>query len=97
MDGVSYLRCSPGFSTGATALLYSITELNLSSLSCYVLYADDNLLYHPISRANDFLGVQSDIDAIKADEHILQLNPSKCKYVVHSIIHGIIDKEVPRS
>ena len=40
------------------------------------------LLYWPISHPDDFLAVQSDINMIKgwSDEHLLQLNPTKCKY-----------------
>ena len=64
----------------------SITEVSLSSQSSRVLYADDALLYRPMSHPDDFLAVQSDINAIKAwsDEHLLQLNPTKCKYMILS-------------
>ena len=64
----------------------SITEVSLSSQSSRVLYADDALLYTPISHPDDFLAVQSDINAIKAwsDEHLLQLNLTKCKYMILS-------------
>ena len=63
-----------------------ITEVMLSPQSCRVLYADDALLYRPISSTEDFLAIQSDIDALKAwsDHHLLQLNPTKCKYMVLS-------------
>ena len=64
----------------------SITELPLSPQSSRVLYADDALLYQPISHPDDFLAVQSDISMIKgwSDEHLLQLNPTKCKYMILS-------------
>ena len=64
----------------------SITELPLSPQSSRVLYADDALLYRPISHPDDFLAVQSDINMIKgwSDEHLLQLNPTKCKYMILS-------------
>ena len=70
----------------------SITEVSLSSQSRRVLYADDALLYRPISHPDDFLAVQSDINAIKvwSDEHLLQLNPTKCMQ-----IHGTVQKEFP--
>ena len=62
----------------------SVAEVPLSPQSRRVLYADDASLYRPISRTEDFLAIQSDIDALKAwsDDHFLQLNPSKCKYMV---------------
>ena len=62
----------------------SVAEVPLSPQSRRVLYADDASLYRPISRTEDFLAIQSDIDALKAwsDDHLLQLNPSKCKYMV---------------
>ena len=64
----------------------SITEVPLSPPSRRALYADDALLYRPISHPNDFLAVQSDLNAIKqwSDEHLLQLNPIKCKYMILS-------------
>ena len=51
-----------------------------------VLYTDDALLYQPISHPDDFLTVQSDINTVKgwSDEHLLQLNPPKCKYMILS-------------
>ena len=63
-----------------------ITEVSLSSQSSRVLYADDALLYRPISHPDNFLAVQSGINKIKvwSDEHLLQLNPTKCKYMVLS-------------
>ena len=64
----------------------SIAEVPLSPQSSRVLYADDTLLYQPISHPDDFLALQSDINMIKdwSDEHLLQLNPTKCKYMILS-------------
>ena len=63
-----------------------ITEVTLSPQSHSVLYADDVLLYRAISQREDFLAVQSDIEALEvwSDERLLQMNPKKCKYMILS-------------
>lgn len=64
----------------------SISEISLSPLSHSVLYADDVVLYRPILQLEDYSSVQSDIEAIVEwwSNHFLQLNPTKCKYMVLS-------------
>ena len=41
-----------------------ITHANISDASKIVLYADDILLYRPISSKEDYVALQSDIDAL---------------------------------
>ena len=69
----------------------SIAEVPLSPQSSRVLYADDALLYRPISHPDDLLALQPDINMIKdwSDEHLLQLNPTKWKYIKKSpVLNG---------
>ena len=63
-----------------------ITQLQLSPTSSLVLFADDILYYHPIQNSNQFEGVQSDIAGLEewSDDHLLQLNPQKCKSMILS-------------
>ena len=95
IDGVSshQVAVTSGVPQGSVLgpLLFSlyinnITEVPLSPPSRRALYADNALLYRPISHPNDFLAVQSHLNAIKqwSDEHLLQLNPTKCKYMILS-------------
>jgi hypothetical protein len=70
-------------------LLYinTITEVDISANSYRALYADDVLLYRGISQPEEDLhAVQSDIDELQrwSEEQLLQLNPSKCKYMIIS-------------
>ena len=46
------------------------------------MYADDILLYKPISHPGDYSGVQTDVDAIQdcISTNYLTLNPQKCQY-----------------
>ena len=46
-----------------------------------MMFADDLLLYKPISQPNDFQAVQEDITDV---EKWSTLNPSKCKYLMIS-------------
>ena len=64
----------------------SISEVDVSPHSHSVLYCDDVLLYRGISQEEDLLAVQSDINKLEkwSNEHLLQLNPNKCKYMVLS-------------
>ena len=64
-----------------------ITEVGISPHSYRVLYTDDVLLYHGISQPKeDLLTVQSEIDELDkwSEEQLLQMNPSKCKYMIIS-------------
>ena len=63
-----------------------ITGIALSPQSDLVLYADDVLLYRTISCREDISLLQSDLDAIEtwSTDHLLQLNPVKCKRMLIS-------------
>ena len=60
-----------------------IAAVQLSDGSRLVLFADDILLYHPISCSDDYLCLQSDIDSIGAwvTSNGMSLNYSKCKFM----------------
>ena len=51
-----------------------------------LIFADDLLLYRPISRPREFLYVQDDITNFEdwSIANYLTLNPSKCKYMIVS-------------
>ena len=63
-----------------------ITGVALSLQSDLVLYADDVPLYRTISYWEDTSLLQSDLDAIEtwSTDHLLQLNPVKCKCMLIS-------------
>ena len=58
-----------------------VNNIGLSVGSNLVLYADDMLLYRPVSSPEDYLHLQADIDAIAhwVDINLLQFNVQKCK------------------
>ena len=63
-----------------------VTEVELSNNSRLVLYADDVLIYSPISCHTDCQLLQHDINTICAwsiEQH-LTLNPQKCKFMTIS-------------
>ena len=69
-------------------LLYmnDISKIPLSSGSKLYLFADDMLLYKPVTNAGDFSKLQDDINAINrwiVNNH-LQLNPAKTKFMLIS-------------
>ena len=96
VDGATSSQCSvaSGVPQGSVLgpLLFSIyingiTEVGISANSYRVLYADDVLLYRGISQPEEDLHmVQSDIDELQrwSEEQLLQMNPSKCKYMIIS-------------
>ena len=62
------------------------TSISISSYSKIVLYADNLLLFRPISQQEDFTTLQRDIMAIEQwvlDNH-LTFNTSKCSYMMLS-------------
>ena len=63
----------------------NITTVPLSAGSM-TLYADDILLYHPISTSSDFHFLQEDINNLCSwtDDNYLNFNASKCKYMIIS-------------
>ena len=96
VDGATSSQCSvaSGVPQGSVLgpLLFSIyingiTEVSISANSYRVLYADDVLLYRGISiPEEDIHMVQSDINELQkwSEEQLLQMNPSKCKYMIIS-------------
>ncbi len=69
-------------------LLYvnDLAALPISDGSQLVLYADDLLLFRPISNSSDYCCLQDDIAAIETWtlNNCLQFNASKCKYMTIS-------------
>ena len=67
-----------------------ITEVTLSPTSSLVMYADDILYHQPIQDTCELEDVQADTraDITKlekwSDDHLLQLNPQKCKSMILS-------------
>ena len=63
-----------------------ISSVSLSPESSRVIFADDVCIYRPISSCGDFRYVQDDIEVVKewSIENFLNLNPSKCKYMLIS-------------
>ena len=61
-----------------------LTDLDISMGSKIVLYADDILLYRPVSSDSDFVSLQRDINMIQtwASSNFMTFNESKCK-VMH--------------
>ena len=103
VDGATSSQCTivSGVPQGSVLgpLLFSIyingiTEVSISANSYHVLYADDILcyIYRGISQPKEDLHkVQSDINELErwSEEHLLQMNPSKCKYMIISKRHRI--------
>ena len=60
-----------------------IVTVNISDGSKIILYADDILLYHPISLPQDFGHLQNDVDKLQAyaSANYMIFNASKCKFV----------------
>ena len=58
-----------------------ITQINLSMGSKLIVYADDILLYCPISFNEDYHALQADIDALSdwTTLNAMTFNTSKCK------------------
>ena len=63
-----------------------VGTIPMSPESERVMFADDLLLYRPISNPSEFVIVQDDITNIEdwSIANFLALNPSKCKYMVLS-------------
>ena len=63
-----------------------ISSISLSPESSRVIYADDVCVYRPRSSCRDFRYMQNDIEAVEewSIENFLNLNPSKCKYMLIS-------------
>ncbi len=67
-----------------------LASLSLSESSQIILYADDLVLYWPVSTPNDYRALQDDLNAIEnwTSVNCLQFNTSKCKYMVISRRRG---------
>ena len=95
MNGASSnpLRVTSGVPQGSILgpllfLIYidDIAHISLSEGSKLVLYADDVLLYHPISSPRDYELLQCDVDAVQAyasTQH-MTLNTTKCIFMLVS-------------
>ncbi len=69
-----------------------LAQLSLSDGSQTVLYADDLLLFQPISGKDDFLQLQYDISLVENWVKCnLTLNPTKCEYMVISRKRNPVD------
>ena len=75
---------------GPLLFLVYITKLVLSSNSSLKLYADDILLYKPITCNSSYEELQQDIDRLSqwSDNHMLSFNTSKCKCMLLSNRHN---------
>ena len=62
----------------------SITDLKLTTGSKLMLYADDVILYRPISKTEEYSDVQKDLNTLNvwSNSSRLLFNPLKCKYMV---------------
>ena len=76
-----------------------ISQVNLSPRSKLVLYADDILLYHPISSTDDYCALQTDIDTLSSWTTLnkLSFNPAKCKAMIISRKRSICLPPLPLS
>ena len=85
-----------------------ISKVSLLERSKLVLYADDMLLYHPISNNDDYSALQSDINAISnwTSTNGMSFNTTKCKCMTISrqrnpssvsrlMLNGSLLEEVP--
>ena len=63
-----------------------LTNLHFSHLTHIILYADDILIFKPISSPADMSSFQSDLDLISSwlSSRFLQINSSKSKYIFFS-------------
>ena len=61
-------------------LLY-INDIGQESSSTIRLFADDTILYHPISSETDTLQLQADLDKLFkwSDDWLMEFHTSKCK------------------
>ncbi len=95
VNGVSSLptRVASGVSQGSILgpllfLVYidDISTVNISDGSKIVLYADDILLYRPISSPGDLQYLQHDVDQLQdyATANYMTFNVSKCKFMLVS-------------
>ena len=66
-------------------VIYKVPEITLSD-GCMTLYADDILLYRRIRTQSDYSLLQQDVNKLQTwfSQNHLELNISKCKYMVIS-------------
>ena len=60
-----------------------VSEVNISD-SSLILYANDIVLYRTICSSGDYLHFQNDVNALAdcISSSLLNLNPTKCKYMI---------------
>ena len=101
MSSPSYVWSPTGLSVRSTILfsiyINDITEVTLSPTSSLVLFADGILYHRPIQDPHQFEEVQPDITSLEewSDDHLLQLNPQKCKSMILSKKRCPMTKSVP--
>ena len=71
----------------------SITSIQLSESTKFSLYADDMLIYKPISTSSNYRELQEDINIIFqwSVENLLTFNAAKCKCMLLSVKRTTID------
>ena len=69
-----------GSALGSLLFIIDISTVPLSAGSM-LLYADDSMLYHPISAPEDYHHLQGDINRLCTwtDDNLLKYNANKCK------------------
>ena len=106
VNGVSskYLPVLSGVPQGSVLgpllfLIYinDLTTIDISEGSKIVLYADDILLYRPVSSDSDFAALQNDIDKIHAwaSSNYMTFNESKCKVMQVSRKRSPLSPDTP--
>jgi hypothetical protein len=79
-----------------TAYINAVAELQLSSGSQLILYADDMVLVHPLNSENAIVEIQDDIN--KINERIcalqLQFNSKKCKFQIITLSRTKTDSSI---
>ena len=77
---------SQGYILGPLLFLIYVNSLTNLHFSHLILYADDILIFKPISSPADMSSFQSDLDLISSwlSSHFLQINSSKSKYIFFS-------------
>ena len=76
-----------------------ISTVPLSAGSMMLLYADDSMLYHPISGPEDYHHLQEDINrpCTWTNDNLLKYYANKCKYMVISKRAAFSSLHTPQS
>ena len=102
-SSLSYLPVLSGVPQGSVLgpLLFltyidEVSEVNISDGSL-MLYADDIVIYRTICSSGDYLHLQNDVNALTdcVSSSLLNLNPTKCKYMIITRKHQAILPPTP--